>query len=127
MFCPACRDEFRPGFYTCPDCDVKLVERLPDAASGDGEETDQLDPEKSVVVLETENRGLAGVAMSLLEAEGLPVAAENFSRANWLQANDVPSPAGPVRIRVPLDREEEARALLADQEPVDWEPPADEA
>lgn len=28
MFCPVCRDEFRPGFTRCANCDVDLVERL---------------------------------------------------------------------------------------------------
>lgn len=31
MFCPRCRDEFRPGFTRCADCDVDLVDSL-DAA-----------------------------------------------------------------------------------------------
>jgi len=28
MFCPTCRDEFRPGFTRCTTCDVALVESL---------------------------------------------------------------------------------------------------
>ena len=28
MFCPACRDEFRPGFTHCAACGVELVETL---------------------------------------------------------------------------------------------------
>lgn len=28
MFCPTCRDEFRPGFTRCETCDVSLVESL---------------------------------------------------------------------------------------------------
>src|SRR5262245_37475772 len=28
MFCPVCRDEFRPGFSRCATCDVALVEAL---------------------------------------------------------------------------------------------------
>src|SRR5512134_2178891 len=31
MFCPVCRDEFRPGFTRCASCDVELVEGLGDA------------------------------------------------------------------------------------------------
>ncbi len=31
MFCPVCKDEFRPGFTRCADCDADLVESL-DAA-----------------------------------------------------------------------------------------------
>ena len=30
MFCPVCRDEFRPGFTRCAGCDVDLVESLGD-------------------------------------------------------------------------------------------------
>jgi len=29
MYCPVCRDEFRPGFTRCANCDVDLVEQLP--------------------------------------------------------------------------------------------------
>lgn len=29
-FCPKCRYEYREGFDTCPDCDVKLVQKLPE-------------------------------------------------------------------------------------------------
>jgi hypothetical protein len=30
-FCPNCRTEYRPGFTTCADCQVNLVELLPSA------------------------------------------------------------------------------------------------
>ena len=30
MFCPRCRDEYREGFTWCHDCDVALMEALPD-------------------------------------------------------------------------------------------------
>jgi hypothetical protein len=32
MFCPVCRDEYRPGFTRCATCDVDLVE-TPEAAA----------------------------------------------------------------------------------------------
>jgi hypothetical protein len=31
MFCPQCRAEYRPGFSRCSDCEVDLVERLPES------------------------------------------------------------------------------------------------
>src|SRR6266568_4505645 len=34
MFCPQCRVEYRPGFTRCSDCDVDLVERLPEPGRG---------------------------------------------------------------------------------------------
>ncbi len=30
MWCPVCKNEYREGFYHCPDCDVDLVESLDD-------------------------------------------------------------------------------------------------
>jgi len=32
MYCPKCRDEFRPGFTRCASCNVDLVESLTGAA-----------------------------------------------------------------------------------------------
>jgi len=31
MFCPLCKAEYREGFYRCSDCDVELVNFLPEA------------------------------------------------------------------------------------------------
>lgn len=36
-YCPKCRYEYRAGFSTCPDCDVKLVEELPKPSFRDAE------------------------------------------------------------------------------------------
>ena len=33
MFCPVCRSEYREGFYTCSDCQVPLVARIPEEDS----------------------------------------------------------------------------------------------
>ena len=30
MYCPQCRAEFRKGYLKCADCDIDLVETLPD-------------------------------------------------------------------------------------------------
>jgi hypothetical protein len=35
-FCPSCQSEYRPGFTRCKDCDVALVESLPDAEPEEG-------------------------------------------------------------------------------------------
>lgn len=34
MFCPQCKAEYLPGFTRCSDCDVDLVEHLPEADHG---------------------------------------------------------------------------------------------
>jgi len=33
VFCPSCKDEFRPGFTRCANCDVDLVDDLDQAAA----------------------------------------------------------------------------------------------
>lgn len=35
MYCPVCRDQFRPGFTRCEGCDADLVESLDSPASAD--------------------------------------------------------------------------------------------
>jgi hypothetical protein len=35
MVCPVCKAEYREGFTRCADCDVALVDRIPDAGTAD--------------------------------------------------------------------------------------------
>lgn len=37
MFCPQCSVEYRPGFTRCTDCDVDLVDALPQEPEPDGQ------------------------------------------------------------------------------------------
>jgi len=39
MFCPSCRDEFRPGFTRCAKCNVDLVEELDAPGAEPGQKT----------------------------------------------------------------------------------------
>lgn len=36
MYCPVCRAEFREGYSRCADCDIDLVEILPDEVAKPG-------------------------------------------------------------------------------------------
>ncbi|MEN6582357.1 MAG: hypothetical protein ABFD54_07890 [Armatimonadota bacterium] len=38
-YCPECRYEYRPGFTTCPDCNVELVDELPEEQHSESEAT----------------------------------------------------------------------------------------
>jgi hypothetical protein len=43
MFCPECRAEYRPGFAHCTDCNVPLVEHLPETRNdADGEQVSRV-------------------------------------------------------------------------------------
>ena len=79
VICPKCRDEFRDGIATCPDCGIDLVEELP------AESTPRLsileatrDPDRlGILVDQLENAQVpyvveAGTALSLLDDESAP-------------------------------------------------------
>lgn len=67
-FCPECKYEYRPEISFCPDCDVKLVDRLQDNdASG------SLTNEKLVVIYETPDESDAQLNKSNLESRGFEV------------------------------------------------------
>ena len=74
MYCPNCKAEYRQGYTRCADCDVELVEELPEEASGgssysfDPDDFSLLDP----VCILVEARELdAEIALSVLRAHGL--------------------------------------------------------
>jgi len=64
-----------------------------------------------VVVLETTDEGQLMVARALLEAEGIPCFTQGEESQRVIGA-------APLRLRVPIRDEEEARALLAHLEPI---------
>lgn len=52
MWCPVCKNEYREGFYHCPDCDVDLVESLDDIKEPVREEEDDMpSPEELAYML----------------------------------------------------------------------------
>jgi hypothetical protein len=61
MFCPNCRSEYREGFIHCSDCDVALVERLPE----------ERQKEDVVNVFETAEPALVDVVASFLSANSI--------------------------------------------------------
>ncbi len=64
-----------------------------------------------VVVLRTDDGGLLAVAKSLLDAEGIPCM-ESGEELGTAVTGSNPI-AGPTELRVPADRAQEARELLA--------------
>jgi transcription initiation factor TFIIIB Brf1 subunit/transcription initiation factor TFIIB len=63
MFCPKCKSEYEKGFYICADCGIKLVEELP--------REKEFEYVELATVAQTNNLGLAALAKSILDSEGI--------------------------------------------------------
>jgi len=100
MYCPKCKGEYREGFTQCADCQVPLVDELPQPESDDA-------PIDLVEVLSTADPGLIALVKSVLEAEEIPYLAhgEHFSRMHATI---------PVRFLVAKEDVEVAREVLKD-------------
>jgi hypothetical protein len=108
MFCPECEDEFRDGFFRCPDCHVALVAEL-------HKEPEPNHPE-SVELLRTANVPFLSVVKSLLDAEAIPYSVQGEEALRLLTVLPSSHSASPasfgVRVFVPADRYEAALALV---------------
>jgi hypothetical protein len=69
MFCPKCKAEYREGFDRCADCNIPLVEKLPEKKAETREKNEKRF--RFVKLLATADPALAGFMKSLLEAEGI--------------------------------------------------------
>lgn len=61
MFCPKCKAEYRTGITVCVDCDVPLVEKLPE------EKEEHLILTKYEELLYTHDAGLIAIIKSILD------------------------------------------------------------
>ena len=117
MFCPKCGDEYQQGLTRCTDCDVDLVEKLPDV--------EQPPPFEMVTVLETGDQSLIVVAESILKGAGIPFIARNQRLQNlfgWGTIGTGYSVAmGPVRLQVLKEDAETAKELLVAHDPPESE------
>jgi hypothetical protein len=100
MYCPKCKGEYREGFTQCADCQIPLVDELPQSESDDA-------PIDLVEVLSTADPGLIALVKSVLEAEDIPYLAhgEHFSRMHATI---------PVRFLVAKEDVDVARDVLKD-------------
>jgi len=107
MTCPECGAEYRAGVMICADCDVPLVEQLPEEPPFT----------KLVTVLETSDQALLLVAKGILDGAGIPYCAAGERVQDLFGVGRLPSGfsviAGPVRLQVHEEDKEEALALLA--------------
>ena len=100
MYCPQCKGEYREGFTQCADCQIPLVDELPQTESDDA-------PIDLVEVLSAADPGLIALVKSVLEAEEIPYVThgEHFSRLFVTM---------PVRVLVAKEDIDVARDVLKD-------------
>jgi hypothetical protein len=98
MFCPKCRAEYREGFTVCADCEIDLVDVLPEV-----EKPEFIDFKE---VLTTYNPRDVAFIKSLLESEGIQYF---FKGENFMYVRPL---ADPVRLMIRADQVEEAVELL---------------
>jgi len=108
MFCPQCGEEYRPGFTECADCNVPLTDQPPqpeaDAVGRVGDEN--LD----VLIRTGFCAPLAiSLARTLLEEAAIPFFAMGQNVGARQESGNF---IGWWDVRVPRDREAEAREIL---------------
>lgn len=109
MFCPQCRNEKRPEFTVCPECNVPLLEELPY----------ELEPEyvDFATIFESGNPALIAMAKSLLESADIQYFVEGEQLQDLFGGRMVHgfNPViGATEIQVAEDDVEEALTLLED-------------
>jgi hypothetical protein len=104
MFCPQCHAEYREGFVECADCHIPLVDRLPDAPAEAGE--GDLD---ALILTGFASPVAIGLAKGLLQEAGIPFFAMDQNAGARQESGNF---LGWWSVRVPKEREAEAREIL---------------
>lgn len=108
MWCTNCGAEWQEGITTCPDCDLPLVDSLPEKSH---------EAPEMISVLETSDADTLPVLKSVLEAADIPYFVQGEEAFGMLPTGGVSGSFGKrglgVAILVPADRADEARELLA--------------
>jgi hypothetical protein len=114
MFCPQCGVKYEEGVIECSDCHVTLTGRLPEpgtTADSFLDEHKQAGEGDLDVLIRTgfESSVAIGLAKSLLQEAGIPFFAMDQNPAARQESGNF---LGWWDVRVPLDREAEAREIL---------------
>lgn len=127
MICPNCGAEYRPGFTRCYDCDVTLVDALPEpepepvpesAANPRRRPVRLIDP---VSVFRSADPGTIAVAESILRSADVPFVVINEAAQDLVGLGRFPGGfnivLGPIEVLVSRSDADDAQLLLRDLEP----------
>ncbi|UCF71188.1 MAG: DUF2007 domain-containing protein [candidate division WOR-3 bacterium] len=108
MICPKCKAQYIRGIYVCADCDVPLVDQLPDDEQPENAEDIGCQDATFLDVYVTGNAGEIALIRSLLDDAGIDYhfSGERFSMLH--------SGVYPSRLFVREDQCEEALEILRD-------------
>jgi len=109
-FCPLCKSEYSPGTKRCPDCEVDLIEELPEDA--DLEESDDEEQAEDLILLyTTRNRVYAEFLKETLENSNIPCHMQSTGSFLEEGLGYVKKKKGGYKIYVPADKYEESLAI----------------
>lgn len=108
MICPNCRAEYNRGIYVCAECDVPLVDHLPD--DDQLEKTEDIEEQDTIFldIYITSDAGEIAMIKSLLDGAGIDYYFQGERFAS------VHSGAYPARLFVRADQCEEVLEILKD-------------
>ena len=120
MYCPECRSEYRPGFIRCNDCDVELVDHLPEPAPAESEHVRESEYSDYVSVSDALGSFELQQICAFLKGNGIPAEL----RADTLQK--IYGGQGATEVMVPRQFESEALDLLERADSGEWSLDEDE-
>ena len=114
MFCPQCGVQYREGVVECSDCHVPLTDRPPESETSTGslgEAVTQADDGDLNVLIRTSFQDPIAISLakSLLREAAIPFFAMDQNPAARQESGNI---LGWWDVRVPLDRESDAREIL---------------
>ncbi len=110
-FCPLCKAEYSAGTKRCPDCEVDLVEELPEEADLEEVGEEEEVPEGLMLLYHTKNKVYAEFLKETLENSDIPCYLSSSGTFLEEGLGYVAEGKGGYRIYVPEDRYEESVAI----------------